>query len=255
MFGRVQENTKCLIELKPVVTTVGLETKTPLEKGKVLQGLQEIQKVFPELTEVQYDKEDDVIGLGNDETDYAEGIQLVVNGCTRFYLSWGLNTGFGSKEAIARYYDYLHHGFSLLPINIKLIDVRMHFLCERAGHHYKAIWEAFFSQTALGTLFEPNDILQDDLELRSLLPDGRMAVVIISSNIDDAEVKKNRFKDDTLRTIIGIAATGPFLPDGSLSECMMQHSKYCDDFISNKFVPSVLLPLDEALIHVLGEKG
>lgn len=247
MFSHILKNAASLKSINPAIFTIGLTTKTPLEKTEILHGLTYFQKSYPNLIKSEFDQKEDSFRLTNDQEEYEKKLVFHVFRSSVFNFSWGTNAEFGSYSDAEKLGNNLQEGFSLIPINIELIDIQAHFICNWNGHHYKAIWNAFFKNSPIFSIFNPDKILHDDLKFRALFDDNKTIVIRISSNVNDIEIKKEIYKDDLITASIGIAKTGSFKPDCNISQEIKEHINSCINYMQEKFMVSVIVPLDESL--------
>ena len=110
--------------------------------------------------------------------------------------------------------------------------------------------KALFGDGPLTGLFQPDTILQDDLHFRAMLDDSRVCVVELESNVSDMEVRQQRYRDDLLKVAAGVAHVYNIPVDLSVWEVFQNHSEIALTFFVDHFVPSVVIPLDHALVHL-----
>ncbi|MEA3312088.1 MAG: hypothetical protein U9Q76_07715 [candidate division WOR-3 bacterium] len=246
--------------IEPVAFTVGLQTRTPLASDVVKRGLGKIQKDFPELTEAKFDEKEDEFVLMNPEPETEKQILFKIAGQKVFEYAWGTKVDFDFNSQMRKLFDNIQDGFELYPIDIKLIDFKFYAASDWNGQHYMAIFQALLNKTPFASLFEPKRILQDDLNIRAFLDEdrNRIGVIRITSNVVDAEVFQGKFKDDLLKAYVAIAQIRgiPSGLDTRVADVFVNHSKFVLDFIRDKFIPCIVLPLDEALtkLSVLSSK-
>jgi len=250
MFAQVIESAETLRSLKPVAFTIGVGTKAPLQQSDILRGLAAFQKEFPRLGESDFEQKEERFLLRNGETDVEKQAQFQVSQGKAFDYSWGRGLSFGDSAEVKRVFDAIQDGFSLLPLNVDVMDVQCHFVSQWNGQHYEAIWSAYFSGTPLFSLFSPQKILQDDLKFRALVDDDKVVVVRVTSNLLDTEVRRGTFKDDLLKATVGIAHTKPLPPDCRLSAVFAEHIQGCLRYVTERFIPCVIAPLDQALLSL-----
>ncbi len=250
MFAQIIESAKALGSLKPAAFTIGVGTKAPLQQSDILSGLAAFQKQFPRLGESDFEQKEDRFLLRNGETDVEKQAHFRVSKGKAFDYSWGTGVSFGDLREVERVFDAIQDGFSLLPLNVDVMDVQCHFVSEWNGQHYQAIWSAYFTGTPLFSLFSPQKILQDDLTLRALVDDDKVVLIRVTSNILDTEVKRGTFKDDLLKATVGIAHAKPLPPDCRLSAVFTEHMRGCATYVTERFIPCVIAPLDQALLSL-----
>lgn len=234
-------------QFRPKAYTVGLQTKTPLGTDTTMKGLKQISMLFPNLTESSFDKEKGKFKLENDEIDADKQIYFKIEGFNTFEYAWGPLVEMDFQSVMDRLFNEIQDGFELSPININLIDVRFVALSKWEGHHYRIIWDTFLKDTLLDSLFNKQDLLQDDLFFRAMLDDARICVININSNVTDAEVRRNNFENDLLRASIGIAQTRKIPVNSRISELFAQHTQIALSFIQDKFIPYIVEPLDKMI--------
>lgn len=247
MFARLLTESAGLQQIKPMAFTIGLATKTPLEKNDVLRGIAAFQTAFPQLTETDFNQKEDTVRVGNGETEYEKELLLRASHSTTFDFSWGCKASFGQAKDAVKVFDAIQDGFSMLPLNVALMDCQVHFICNWAGQHYAAIWETFFRKSPLYSLFDGRRILQDDLRFRALVTDEKIAIVNITSNVSDAEVKRGQYKGDRLKVSVGIACMKTLAAENRLSAVFSQHVVFCADYIADTVLRVVVQPLDKTI--------
>ncbi len=251
MFSKLVTEAASLRELRLKAFTIGMTTKTPLEKNEILRGVAAVQKRFPDLSQIDFNQKDEMVRIGNVESEYEKAVLLKISNSRIFEFSWGCETSFGKPDDVLAVFDTLQDGFALFPLNVLLIDCQIHFISTWAGHHYAAIWDAFFTNSPLFRLFENRKVVQDDLYLRAMLADERVAAITVSSNVSDAEVKRNRFENDCLKVTVGIAYTRTLGVEDRLSTVFDEHVKFCANYMADTVLTSVIKPLNE---HIQPEK-
>ncbi len=245
------EHWKCL---SAGAFTVGLATKTPVDSDAVMRGLTRISRDHPELTESRFDKSKESYVLKNDEPDMARQALFKVEAFRRFEFAWGPSAAPGFQPRIQEMFETMQEGFDLHPINVEFIDLKFFVTSDWAGHHYRAIMEAFLQSSPLASLFSLDLILQDDLFLRGILDDKRVCIVGVTSDVDDKEVIRRSFKDDLLKAHVGIAQTRKIPVDGRIADIFVEHSQIAEAFIKERFIPYVADPLDRVLAKLSEEE-
>ena len=249
LFGKYRH-----LELTAI--TVSVATKIALEKDRILELLPSIQKLFPQLSESNYDDKKDIFKLVNDATETKDQMLFSVERNTSFVFSWGVNVSVGSEEHIRSLFDAFQVQLPIVPVNIGYIDARIHAVSEWEGNHYSLIWDAFFAKSPIHLMFAGQTIAQDDLTFRGILDDDKICLVEVQSNVNDNEIRQKKYENDVLKAKLAIAKTRNFVPDAKLSELAVQHITCFIDVARDSFAPTVVAPLDKALAALVrkGEK-
>jgi len=240
--------------VKPAALTVGMHLKYPLDDNTTMKGLTHIGKNFPQLRESKFKEEGKLIILTNGEDDWEKELLFAVIEHKALQLAWGPLVEGDFHSLSKSLYDCVQEGFDLFPVNVELIDVKYYVKSDWCGNHYQVICEAFLKNTPLESVFELNRILGNDLSIRGLLKDNRVCVIRVDSDVADSEILKGNFKNDTLRALVGVAQTKDIPLDAQLSSVFEEHSQVAIKFIKEKFIPSIIEPLDKALVKVSKEK-
>ena len=246
LFGKYRH-----LELTAV--SLSLVTNSALEKDRVLRLLPEIQKLFPMLSESDYDEKTDVFKLHNDATETKDQMFFSAEKSRGFLLSWGIRVSVGSEKDIRALFAVLQDQLSIMPVNIQYVDARLHAVSEWEGNHYSVIWSAFFADTPVHGMFAGQTIAQDDLAFRGMLEEDKICLIEVQSNVRDSEIRQGKYKNDLLMAKLSIAKTRHFAPNANLPELAVQHVACSTDIACNNFAPMIVAPLDAALAIVVKE--
>lgn len=242
--------------ISPLAIKAGLLTKvSPLSKKTALKGLYELSKKFPKLTELDFSKDKNELTLHNKEANIKKGIFFSIKEYNNFTFTCGVDSNINFRKELLNIIDTVEKLFNINAFNINLIDIRYISTSEWEGNHCKVILNTFFKNSPFGLLFKPDNILENDLYIRGYLDNDRRVIITIESDIKDYEILNKKYKNDILTASVGIAQTRNISLDTKLSEIYLQHYNIVFQYIRDKFIPNVLIPLDDALAKESKNKG
>lgn len=241
--------------ISPLTVKAGLLTKVPtISEKTALKGLYELTKKFPKFTELDFIKDKDEFTLHNKEVDIKKGIFFTIKEYSSFEYTCGIGSNIDFKEELINIIDTIEKLFNINAFNIKLIDIRYISISEWEDNYNKIILNTFFKNSPLSLLFEPENILNNDLFIRGYLDKNRRVIINIENNNSDNEILNKKYKNDILKATVGIANIDIPL-DVKLSETYLQHYNIVYQYIKDKFIPNVLIPLDDVLAKASKNKS
>lgn len=236
-----------LQELRLAAYVLGFEC-SPLSHESLMKGLSAVIKVFPDLSVRDYDKEKHVYRLMNEEQDHSKQNYLSVAEAGVIEFGWGLDVEMHMQPQLESFLESLQSGFDLLSVAVQAMDLRLVAICEWRGNHYAAIADAFLSGGPLGDLFQAPATLSNDLVLRGMIDESRVAIVRIASDVEDSEIRSGKYGADLLRVQAGVGLVRHINVDMTITRIFESHASKALDFMQQKFIPHVLLPLDKSIV-------
>lgn len=255
MLAKLVEACKSMNCIDLGAISLGLQTKTPIETQVAMRGLTRIQTEFPDLTDSDYDEEKKAFRLNNAPADLEAEVLFRLSRFCALDFAWGPKVPFGEGDDVAKLFTSIEEGFSILPINLEIMDFQIHCTCEMDAQHYAAIWDAYYKNSPLYSIFDPMLILENDVSLRSYLADHTICVVTVTSDVTNTEVRTGKFKDDRIKVSVGIARTRSFALGKSFAELATDHLAAAMPFVEEKFLGAVVRPLDDVLSELSDERG
>jgi len=232
--------------------SVSLKTKIPIDTNMIMKALGKIQSAFPALSEVAYDEKDKIIKAKNTAPSVKDQLLFRADKMTDFGLSWGIDAEIKFAESVPMFFNILQEELQVNALNVGVIDFQVHSVTEWTGHHYKAIFQAYYSNSPLFNLLEADNILEDDIMLRSILDEFRSCVIRIGSDVKDSEVRFRKFEDDLMRITGAIGQIRGIQAKAKFGETFNTHYTVSSAFFVNKFIPFVIAPLDAAIEKLAG---
>ncbi len=227
----------------------GVRIKTEIDQQTFLKGIGEISKFFKYLTESDYDKDKKIFKLKNNEPELDKQIQIHIIGLNFFHFLWGINANINIEKEISQVFDKFQELFNITSINISFLDFRFYATSDFNANHYALINKVFFGDSKLGALFQKNKILENTITISGLIDESRICAIKIESDVDNEEIKNNKFNNNVLQTTIGIGQTKNFNIEQSLGELFLFNSQKALNFITNTYLENVLKPLDEIIVE------
>lgn len=250
MLERLKSKTKNLIFFRPKAVVIGVETKLRFDYNTALEGINRVKLNLPFLSETDFNKDEEEFILRNSDPEPEKQVVFVLKEFSKLSLLWGAYAELDFETSIKKFLNSVEKGFKFdNSFNINLIDVKVYMETEWSGHHYKAIWQTFMSNSPLNGITDPDNILQNDLFIRILLDDSRVCVISVKSDIEYNNILNRKFDNRTLIAFTGIGQTRNIPSDSAVSEIFTEHLQISSGFILGKFIPKVVEPLD----RVLGE--
>lgn len=234
-----------VIKVGPII--IGLRLKSDLDKYTALKGLKYVENNFPNLFNTRFDEKDRTYYLRNDDPVIDKQCLFTLREYNKIEFAWGSLFNFDFKSELTKFIDSIHKGFEIYQYNIEYIDIKLILSSDWEGQHYELINDAFFSNSSLGSIFESKNILQNDINMRGYLGENRICIINVGSDVKDDEVKNNVFKDDSLKTYIGIAQNFKKEVKLNLVNTFLNHYQFSINFIKDKFIPNIILPIDNEL--------
>ncbi len=235
--------------------TVGLRIKSPLDRETAMKGLAKVASAFPSLSESKYVDDKQAFILLNGEIEGEKQALFRMEGLRTFDFAWGALAEFDIDRDGKRLFELFQNEFGVQAINVEYIDFKVYLISDWDGHHPRAIVSALFKDSPISMLYSSQRVLGSELVFRGMLDAHRVAVVGVETDVADSEVMKGYFKDDKLRASLGVAQRGGLALDARLSDVFMQHAEVALRFMTDKFIPQVVQPLDQALHDLSRSKG
>ncbi len=243
MISKIVNEINALQEFEIGAFTIGLRLKSPLDSNTAMKGLIEIQKKFGELSESDFDSDENIFRLKNDEIKRKQ-LLFQLSKFQAIDVGFGADSNFDVNRHLKELFNIVQKAFTIFPINIEWIDCKLIVESNAEKNHFSAFWQSFFKNSPIYGLFEQNKIAQDSLKLRSFITDETVGVLSIRSDVSDNEVLKNEYEDDTLLVSLGIARIKRIPFDENIEETVYKHFIDSISFIERKLIKHVLKPLD-----------
>jgi len=248
MLSEILCQTANLKYLKVQAFAVGMRTALPIDRESTMKGLTALQKQYPYLSETSFDSDKGLFKMRNAPTNLEKEVLLLFDEQRQIRFSWGINVvEFLDVDKIANLYGHFQTGFSIVPVNIDVIDFEIYSLARLPVNFNALLWEAVYSNSPFTKMFNATKILQDKVLLRYHFDNDRVCILSIDTDISDSEVRNQSFKDNCIRVNMGIGQVRGFSSDLSLKEIMRDHLEKVKHFFREHLASSVLAPLDGAI--------
>jgi len=231
---------------RPSVAYVSFLFKLPLDEAERKRGLEEAQETFPELITPHHDKKQE-LSLNRYGSANRKHMSFRIQEDRQLRLAWGPDIEKDFKDLIERFTNVISEGFGQTSAKLEWFDLSLSFASRWEGQHYKAIWDAFLKKSPIFSLFQANKLLQDDMKLRAMIDDNRVCIVKVQSTVLDEEVLSEDFSNDQLIAQIGVAHVYAIPPGKGLMDLFGDHCAAVIPFVTDKFLPAVVDPLDKAI--------
>jgi len=239
---------------RPAVSDTTFRFKLPLDEGKRKHGLEVAQERFPELITPHVDDEKQQLS-NRYGTANRKHMSFRMEKDRGFSLAWGPDVEEDFKDLIKRFMNVICEGFGQTSAKLEWFDLMLSFTSRWEGHHYEAIWNAFLRNSPISELFQANNLLQDDIKLRAMLDDNRVCIVKVQSTVQDDEILSEDFSNDTLIAHIGMAHVYGIQPGKELVDLFADHCAAVIPYVTNKFLPAIVDPLDKAIEQLCEKLG
>lgn len=226
---------------------ISVKTKTSINNDTIMKGLESISKMMPELSESSFDEKEKEISLKNSESKTEKQILFKISELNQFAFGWGIDCEINLEDIIGKLFQAISNDFNILPINIEYIDFNIYLFADYKGDHYQLISDTFYKDALLANLFEKNKTLGNDIFLRGSLNDKVITIVRVDSGQGTNEILDCEYESETLRTVCSSGQVKGFGFNSNLVELFKNHYELSLDFVKNKFIPNIIIPLDNSI--------
>lgn len=227
---------------------IGVLIKTPISLQLAIEAFEKISNRMPELVLFDFNEEDNILTLKNEEEQTENQILFKLIDYKQFILSWGLNSKVDTDNYQKLLFRSLVEDFKISLFIIENWDVRLYNFASYKDNQYQLIADAFYNNSSIYNLLEKNKIFPNDITIGGILDENTRVYVRVESEQSAKEVLNNKFPNNkTLDATCSVGQIKGFPLSGNLYDVFVEHSKIACDFIKDKYIPNIIEPLEETL--------